>query len=84
MSDKILELEREIDRLRDLLWENDIDPEPVKEMFGPPTADMANITALVNATLRARAPQMMAAITRANPLLQKLSKETWDKAYKDV
>lgn len=81
MPDRILELEQEIERLRDLLRDNDIDPEPVREMFGPPTADMANTFALVNATLRARAPQMIAAITRQNPRLTRLSQKSWDGVY---
>lgn len=81
MPDRILELEQEIERLRDLLWDNDIDPEPVREMFGPPTASEANISALVNATLRAHAPQMIAAITRQNPLLTRLSQKSWSGVY---
>lgn len=80
-EDMIFELKQEIERLRDLLWESDIDPDPIKEMFGPPTASEANISTLINATLRARAPQMVAAITRQNPLLTRLSQKSWSGVY---
>lgn len=72
MSDRILELEQEVERLRDLLFDHDIDPDPTPELYGPPTAP-TRWDFIVAATLRARSISLVDSVTRTNPLLRRLT-----------
>lgn len=77
----ILDLQREIDRLRALLWDHDIDPDPIREQFGPPTKEMSSMAAIVNTTLAARAPKMVESLLKGNALLRHLSSDEWRNVY---
>lgn len=80
MPDRILELEREIERLRGLLLDYDIDPDPALPQVGPPTAAIASIGALVNATFAVHAQKVAASMVKNNPLLRRLSRKEYDRA----
>lgn len=84
MPDRFLELEQEIERLRGLLLDYDIDPDPALPQFGPPTAATASIGALVNAALAIHAPNIAASVVKNNPLLRRLSREQYVRVVRYV